>query len=102
MPMNKIKRLSIIIPVYNEKRTILRMLKKVKSVNLKGIKKELILVDDYSKDGTRELLKKLKDPEIKVFYQDYNQGKGSAIRIGLKYVTGDVVIIQDADLEYEP
>lgn len=90
------------MPVYNEKNTILDILKKVKSVNLKEIKKEIILVDDCSKDGTRDIIKNIKDPEIKVLYHERNHGKGYAIRTGLKYATGDVVIIQDADLEYDP
>lgn len=100
--MNKTNKLSIIIPVYNEKKTILEILKKVKSVNLNGIKKEIIVVDDCSKDGTRDILKNIKDSEIKLLYHKHNQGKGYAIRTGLKHVTGDVIIIQDADLEYDP
>lgn len=100
--MNKINKLSVIIPVYNEKNTILEIFKKVKSVDLKDIKKEIIIIDDYSNDGTRELLKRLEDPEVKLLFHECNKGKGSAIRTGIKHVTGDVVIIQDADLEYDP
>lgn len=98
----QVKKLSIIMPVYNEERTIQEIIKRVKSVDLKGVEKEIILVDDYSKDGTCELLKNINDSEIKTLYHEQNQGKGSAIRTGLNYVTGDVVVIQDADLEYYP
>lgn len=89
--------LSVIIPVYNEVDNIERLIQKVKSV---ALKKELIIVDDYSTDGTRDYLKKLTD--IKIIFHEKNMGKGAAIRTGLKYAEGGVVIIQDADLEYSP
>lgn len=92
-------RLSVVIPVYNEKDTILKLIEKVKSV---PIEKEIIIVDDGSNDGTREILKKINDSKIKIIFKEKNEGKGTAIRNGLKYVTGDIVVIQDADLEYEP
>jgi glycosyltransferase involved in cell wall biosynthesis len=92
-------KLSVIIPVYNEKNTIGEVLQRVAAVDLE---KEIIVVDDGSTDGTRELLKKISNPQIKVILQPRNQGKGAAIRRGLKEVTGDYVIIQDADLEYDP
>ena len=95
-------RLSIIMPVYNEKETIAEIIRKVKEVDLNDIKKEIIIVDDFSTDGTRKILEKVKDNEIKIIYHDKNMGKGYAIRTALKYVTGDIVIIQDADLEYNP
>lgn len=93
-------KLSIIIPAYNEKETILKLLKIVEGVNIGKIKKEIIIIDDFSTDGTRNSLKKIKNH--KVFFHDINKGKGSAIRTGLKYATGDMIIIQDADLEYDP
>ena len=93
-------KLSIIMPVYNEKNTIMQILKKVDSVKLKSIKKELIIVDDFSTDGTIDILKKLK--KYKIIFHEKNKGKGSAIRTGLKYATGDIITIQDADLEYDP
>ena len=96
------KRLSIIIPVYNEKKTIQEIIKQVLAVELQNIEKELIIVDDYSTDGTREILKSLKKDVTQIIYHPKNQGKGAAIRTGLRYVTGDYVIIQDADLEYNP
>ncbi len=89
--------LSVIIPVYNERDNIERLIQAVKDIDLK---KEIIIVDDYSQDGTREYLKDMHD--VKVFFHERNMGKGSAIRTGLRYATGDVVIIQDADLEYSP
>jgi len=92
-------KLSILIPVYNEKNTINEIIQKVKSVN---ISKEIIIIDDGSIDGTKDILKNLNDLEVKVIFQDKNQGKGNCIRTGIKYVTGDIVAIQDADLEYDP
>lgn len=100
--MSEIKKLSIVIPVYNEEKTIIEILKRVKSVDLRNVEKEIIVVDDCSKDRTRDILKTLDDPAIKVFFHEHNQGKGSAVRTGIQNVTGDVVIIQDADLEYYP
>jgi len=93
-------KLSIIIPVYNEEKTIATLIKKVKAVNLKNIEKEIIVVNDCSKDRTLEILKKIKG--IKVMNHKKNMGKGYAIRTGIKFTTGDIIIIQDADLEYEP
>lgn len=92
-------KISVIIPVYNEKKTILDILKEVKKVELE---KEIIVVDDGSTDGTRDILKNIKDKEIKVILQPRNYGKGYAIRTGIKHVSGDIIIIQDADLEYNP
>lgn len=92
-------KLSVIIPVYNERGTIEPILQRVLAV---PIEKEVILVDDCSSDGSREILKKIKKDDIKVVFHDSNKGKGAAIRTGIQYVTGDVVIIQDADMEYDP
>ncbi len=96
-------KLSIVIPVYNEAGTISEIVDKIQRVKLGRINKEIIIVDDFSIDGTREIIRKyevLKD--IKVLYHDKNQGKGAALRSGFSLVTGDFVIVQDADLEYEP
>ena len=98
-------KLSIVIPCYNEKKTIEAILKKViKSLNdYKFLNYEIIIVDDHSKDGTTELLKNLKtDEKMKIFFHESNLGKGAAIHTALKYLSGDIVIIQDADLEYDP
>ncbi len=89
--------LSVIIPVYNEIKNIEKLIETVRTVDLK---KEIIIVDDYSTDGTREFLKQLNG--LKIVYHGRNRGKGSAIRTGLNSATGDAVIIQDADLEYSP
>jgi len=99
-------KLSIIIPVYNEEKTLLKLLKKVEEVNLpsfkgKVIEKEIILVDDCSKDKSREILKKI-EKKHKVLYHKKNMGKGTALRTGLEHITGDIILIQDADLEYNP
>jgi len=94
-------KLSIVIPVYNEKNTILEILKRVEAVAL-PLEKEIILIDDCSTDGTRELLRSLPAGKYKIFYQEKNQGKGAAVRRGFKETSGDIILIQDADLEYDP
>lgn len=93
------KKLSVIIPVYNERKTILEILKQVQAVKLK---KEIIIVDDFSTDGTREILKKINNKDIKIVFHGKNFGKGRAVRTGIKNISGDIVVIQDADLEYNP
>lgn len=95
------KKVSIVVPVYNEISTLDIILQKLESADFCGLEKEIILVDDMSTDGTREHLKELED-KYKVFYHDYNQGKGAAIRTAIQNITGDIMVIQDADLEYDP
>lgn len=96
-----LKKISIIIPCYNEVKTIKQAIREVQ--NYKDNFLEIIIIDDGSNDGTRDILKVLENEDnLKIIYKDNNQGKGSAIIEGLKYVTGDVIIIQDADLEYSP
>ena len=94
-------KVSVVIPVYNEVGTIERIVSRVQTIRLK---KEIIIVDDGSTDGTGERLKEIdrKQGNVKVFYHTWNQGKGAALRTAFPSVTGDIVIIQDADLEYDP
>ncbi len=93
-------KLTIIIPVYNEKNTINQILNKINKI--KGLKKEIIVIDDGSDDGTSEILKKNKNKINKLILHKKNKGKGSAIKTAKKLISGNVVIIQDADLEYDP
>ena len=95
------KKLSVIISVYNEKNTIEEIIKRVESVNLDNIEKEIIIVDDKSTDGTREVLGRYKGKH-RVIFLERNYGKGNALRNGFKEANGDIIIIQDADLEYDP
>ncbi len=97
--MKEKPKLSIIIPVYNEKYTIRKIVKGVQNVQLE---KEIIIVDDGSDDGTRDLIERLNGENIEKIFHKKNQGKGAALRTAFKHVTGDIVIVQDADLEYNP
>ena len=92
-------KLSVVIPAYNEIETIEEIIRRVQHVDLE---KEIILVDDYSTDGTREYLQGLSVENINVFFHEQNLGKGAALQTGFDHVSGDVVVIQDADLEYDP
>jgi glycosyltransferase involved in cell wall biosynthesis len=93
-------RLSVVIPVYNERQWVRELVRRVQAV---PIPKEIILVDDCSTDGTRDILRELEShPDVHVFYQPYNQGKGAALREGFRRATGTAVLVQDADLEYDP
>jgi glycosyltransferase involved in cell wall biosynthesis len=105
--MKQIKKLSIVIPAYNEGRTIHLILDKIKTVLLRnGIEKEIIIVNDCSKDDTQQAVENYMrlntDMNIRLFNQDYNQGKGAALHKGISLATGEYIIIQDADLEYDP
>ncbi len=91
---------SVIIPCFNEKQTLKKILQKVQNsqINIK----EIIIVDDCSTDGTIQILKSIQDPLIKIFFHSKNKGKGAALRTGFSKATGDICLVQDADLEYDP
>ena len=98
MKLKSVK-LTVVIPVYNEKKTIRTIVERVQAV---PIEKEIILVDDDPTDGTRDILQQLESEGIKVLYHEKNMGKGAALRTGFHHAAGDFVIVQDADLEYDP
>jgi dolichol-phosphate mannosyltransferase len=93
-------KLSVVIPAYNEERTVAETIRRVKTVDLGGLDLEVVVVDDGSKDQTREILKSI--PGIRVVLHERNSGKGAAVKSGFRAATGDIVLIQDADLEYDP
>ncbi len=98
-----IKTLSIVIPVFNEIATIREVLDRVQMAPAMGLTKELVVVDDCSTDGTREYLRGLSEQDgVRCFFHERNQGKGAALRTGFSHASGDLVLVQDADLEYDP
>ena len=94
-------KLSVVIPVFNERKTIEEILHRVQAVDV-GMEKEIIVVDDSSTDGTRDLLQELASPQVKVLFHEKNMGKGAALQTGFAQAEGDIVLVQDADLEYDP
>jgi glycosyltransferase involved in cell wall biosynthesis len=98
-------KLSIVIPVFNEERTIAEVVERVRAVDLGDVEKEIIIANDGSRDGTRAVIAAsswIGDPRIRVYDAPINMGKGAAVRVGLSMATGDIVLVQDADLELDP
>ncbi len=100
--MQEYKKISIIIPVYNERGTIQSVIDLVNKATTAHLEKEIILIDDNSNDGTIEVIKKVNQSNLKVILHEQNKGKGGALHSGFKEATGDIIVIQDADLEYNP
>ncbi len=97
------KKVSIVIPIYNEEKTLLELLKRVENVSLPQLEREIILVDDCSTDNTRQILNQLQGSgRYKILFHQKNQGKGAALRTGFSACAGDIIMIQDADTEYDP
>jgi glycosyltransferase involved in cell wall biosynthesis len=94
-------KLSVIVPVFDERNTVVEIVRRMRAVDL-PVDLEIVVVDDGSTDGTRDVLRQLADSTVRVITHDANRGKGAAIRSGLGHVTGDLVLVQDADLEYDP
>jgi glycosyltransferase involved in cell wall biosynthesis len=96
-------KLSIVMPVYNERTTLSEILRQVRDVELPGVDKEILVVDDGSTDGSREIVaQEAAAGDVRAFYHDRNLGKGAAVRTAIQAATGDIILIQDADLEYDP
>src|SRR3990172_481441 len=95
------RRLSVIVPVFNERETIAEVLERVRAVDV-GLEKEIIVLDGCSNDGTRELLKAMAAPPIRLILEEERRGKGAAVRRGFQEATGDILLIQDGDLELHP
>jgi glycosyltransferase involved in cell wall biosynthesis len=102
-PPPKLRKLSVVVPVFNERNTLVEIVRRMRAVELPdSIEREIIVVDDGSDDGTRDVLKQLGDSTVRVIMHERNRGKGAALRTGFANATGEYVLVQDADLEYDP
>ena len=102
-PPAKLRKLSVVVPVFNERNTVVEVLRRMRAIELPdGVEREIIVVDDGSADGTRDVLRQLGDSTVRIVMHDRNRGKGAAVRTGFEHATGEYVLIQDADLEYDP
>jgi glycosyltransferase involved in cell wall biosynthesis len=102
-PPPKLRKLSVVVPVFNERNTLVEILRRMRAVELPdSIEREIIVVDDGSDDGTRDVLKQLGDSTVRIIMHERNRGKGAAVRTGVAHATGEYVLVQDADLEYDP
>jgi glycosyltransferase involved in cell wall biosynthesis len=99
----KLRKLSVVVPVFNERNTLVEIVRRMRAVELPdSIEREIIVVDDGSDDGTRDVLKQLGDSTVRIIMHERNRGKGAAVRTGVAHATGEYVLVQDADLEYDP
>jgi glycosyltransferase involved in cell wall biosynthesis len=99
----KLRKLSVVVPVFNERNTLVEVLRRMRAVELPdGIEREIIVVDDGSTDGTRDVLRQLGDSTVRIVLHEKNRGKGAALRTAFGHATGEFVLVQDADLEYDP
>jgi glycosyltransferase involved in cell wall biosynthesis len=100
---SKLRKLSVVVPVFNERNTLVEIVRRMRAVELPdSIEREIVVVDDGSSDGTREVLRQLGDSTVRVVMHEDNRGKGAALRTGFAHATGEYVLVQDADLEYDP
>src|SRR5262249_7376508 len=100
---SKLRKLSVVVPVFNERNTLVEIVRRMRNVELPdSVEREIIIIDDGSDDGTRDVLRQLGDSTVRVLMHEANAGKGAAVRTGFSHATGDYVLVQDADLEYDP
>ncbi len=100
---SKLRKLSVIVPVYNERNTLVEIVRRMRAVELPdNVEREIVIVDDGSDDGTRAVLQQLGDNTVRIVLHERNRGKGAAVRTGFSHATGEYVLVQDADLEYDP
>jgi glycosyltransferase involved in cell wall biosynthesis len=102
-PPTTLRKLSVVVPVFNERNTLVEVLRRMRAVELpEGVEREIIVVDDGSTDGTRDVLRQLADSTVRIVLHDTNRGKGAALRTAFEHATGEYILVQDADLEYDP